>query len=35
MLLFVAIQLVIQMYTFCVDCSIWYFKFPKVVQAHT
>ena len=35
--MFVAIQSIIQMYTYyyCVDGSIWHFKFPKVVQAHT
>jgi len=35
--MFVAIQAIIQMYTYyyCVDGSIWHFKFPKVVQAHT
>jgi len=40
MLLFVAVQLIIQIYTkstlnYCVDGSIWRFKFPKVLQAHT
>ena len=34
--MFVAIQLIIQMCLhYCVDGSIWHFKFPKVVQAHT
>jgi len=35
--MFVAIQSIIQMHTYycCVDGSIWHFKFPKVVQAHT
>jgi len=34
--MFVAIQLVIQItLNYCVDGSIWHFKFPKVVQAHT
>ena len=35
--MFVAIRSIIQMYTYyyCVDGSIWHFKFPKVVQAHT
>jgi len=34
--MFVAIQLIIQMCIhYCVDGSIWHFKFPKVVQAHT
>ena len=36
--MFVAIQSIIQMYRYtyfyCVDGSIWHFKFPKVVQAH-
>jgi len=33
--MFVAIQLIIQMCIhYCVDGSIWHFKFPKVVQAH-
>jgi len=37
--MFVAIRLIIQMITqythYAVDGSIWHFKFPKVVQAHT
>ena len=34
--MFVAIQLIIQCANYyCVDGSIWHFKFPKVVQAHT
>jgi len=33
--MFVAIRLITQMHNYCVDGSIWHFKFPKVVQAHT
>jgi len=34
--MFVAIRLIIQMHTYyCVDSSVWRFRFPKVVQAHT
>jgi len=34
---FVAIQLIIQMYTlnYCVDGSVWHFEFLEVVQART